>query len=256
MEDIGVNTILSLDVQSDQQLTIEPLFPIPPLPSSKSSKSKKPSGPFVRVEKGKSNKILYSIVNVSKKLEDEKDLKKGKNWNQLESRSAAIWKRPYSVINASKKKLIEISQPLDGSFNQNSNWICVFCKQPSHYKGLGDLFGPYFITVDKKLNTSLTDVSDCKSSDTESNDRLKGNKIESNKRKKTDNSDFSDKKSFHPTTLATDSNELNELTKENTTQQEIWFHEDCIVWSNGVYLVGNLIRNMEDVVKDCLETVF
>ena len=25
-------------------------------------------------------------------------------------------------------------------------WICVFCHQGSHHSGLGDLFGPYFVT--------------------------------------------------------------------------------------------------------------
>ena len=29
--------------------------------------------------------------------------------------------------------------------NVDESWICVFCRKPSHYGGLGDLFGPYFI---------------------------------------------------------------------------------------------------------------
>jgi len=258
VEDIGVNTILSLDVQCDQQLTVGPLFPVFPLPSAKSAKSKKSGGPFVRVEKGKSNKILYSIVNVSKKLEDEKDYKKGKNCNQMEARLASLMRRPTSMLNASKKKMIEISQRLEKSNVQDSSWVCIFCKEPSHHKGLGDLFGPYFITIDKKLSSNLTDTTDNKSmGSSELADRLKGNKNESDKRRRSDNSDSSDKKSSRSGTNTSELTESSEMAKENTTQQqkEIWFHEDCLVWSNGVYLIGNSIRNMEEVVKDCLDTV-
>jgi hypothetical protein len=32
--------------------------------------------------------------------------------------------------------------------NADESWTCVFCKRPSHYKGLGDLFGPYFVSKD------------------------------------------------------------------------------------------------------------
>jgi len=155
-------------------------------------------------------------------------------------------------------KMIEISQRLEKSNVQDSSWVCIFCKEPSHHKGLGDLFGPYFITIDKKLSSNLTDTTDNKSmGSSELADRLKGNKNESDKRRRSDNSDSSDKKSSRSGTNTSELTESSEMAKENTTQQqkEIWFHEDCLVWSNGVYLIGNSIRNMEEVVKDCLDTV-
>ena len=29
--------------------------------------------------------------------------------------------------------------------NLDPTWCCFFCHKPSHYKGLGDLFGPYYV---------------------------------------------------------------------------------------------------------------
>ncbi len=28
----------------------------------------------------------------------------------------------------------------------DTSWVCIFCQRSSHYHGLGDLFGPYFVT--------------------------------------------------------------------------------------------------------------
>ena len=38
--------------------------------------------------------------------------------------------------------------------NFDESWVCVFCRQPPHHNGLGDLFGPYYVptTQWKKLN--------------------------------------------------------------------------------------------------------
>lgn len=30
----------------------------------------------------------------------------------------------------------------------DERWICVFCKRSSHFQGMGDLFGPYFVSKD------------------------------------------------------------------------------------------------------------
>ncbi len=30
--------------------------------------------------------------------------------------------------------------------NFDPTWVCIFCKKCSHYRGLGDLFGPYYVS--------------------------------------------------------------------------------------------------------------
>lgn len=38
----------------------------------------------------------------------------------------------------------------------------------------------------------------------------------------------------------------------NSSGKEIWIHEDCLIWSDGVHLVGNKIRAMDEVIRDSL----
>lgn len=40
----------------------------------------------------------------------------------------------------------------------DSSWICVFCKQGPHKKGLGDLFGPYIVSIDCEEYQSAVDA--------------------------------------------------------------------------------------------------
>ena len=35
------------------------------------------------------------------------------------------------------------------SRNIDQTWVCVFCHKTSHFRGLGDLFGPYWVKADK-----------------------------------------------------------------------------------------------------------
>lgn len=39
------------------------------------------------------------------------------------------------------------------------------------------------------------------------------------------------------------------LLNHNYAVREIWIHEDCLVWSEGVHLVGNKILKMEETIK-------
>uniref|UniRef100_A0A6G1SEI8 Retinoic acid-induced protein 1 n=2 Tax=Aceria tosichella TaxID=561515 RepID=A0A6G1SEI8_9ACAR len=39
------------------------------------------------------------------------------------------------------------------------------------------------------------------------------------------------------------------LLNHSYAVKEIWIHEDCLVWSEGVHLVGNKILKMEETIK-------
>jgi hypothetical protein len=45
----------------------------------------------------------------------------------------------------------------------DESWACVFCKRPSHFQGLGDLFGPYFAS--KEVISSVSQRSPSKNKD-------------------------------------------------------------------------------------------
>jgi len=107
-------------------------------------------------------------------------------------------------------------------------WICVFCQQPPHHRGMGDLFGPYHVSVDNKQNSA--------SSPTQSQSKIKSPppKKLTGKRK---------------------SSEVEKAQESVEQQQEVWFHEDCIAWSSGVYLIGVRIKNVDEVVKEANETI-
>lgn len=101
------------------------------------------------------------------------------------------------------------------SQNDFDSWVCVLCGKICHYRGLGDLYGPYNI-----------DFSQFAQSET--------NKVANGKQ-------FAPKKSKYS------------LLNHNYAMKEVWIHEDCLVWSEGVRLIGRRIVAMEDVIKASLK---
>lgn len=103
----------------------------------------------------------------------------------------------------------QLQQPPPNQQQQtnNAHWVCVLCRKICHYRGLGDLYGPYHI--------DFSETSDkCKT--------------------------ITPKKSKYS------------LLNHNYAVREVWIHEDCLVWSEGVHLVGKKILKMEEVIKASL----
>lgn len=170
---------------------------------NQTNRKKKLTGPYVHVAKAKGgSKLTYTIVNATKKLDDDKD--GAKRGSSACNRNLSVGGQnhygvgnhlPKNSLNMSATKKHSVSTDSE-SILKDSSWICIFCQQRPHYKAMGDLFGPYYIPV-----------------------------------------------------------ENNSAVNNQVNQREVWFHEDCLVWSNGVYLVGHRIRNIEEVIKDCYENV-
>lgn len=94
----------------------------------------------------------------------------------------------------------------------DDSWTCVFCHKICHYRGLGDLFGPY--------NIDFSEISEkCKNSNTSNNVQI------------------------------TPKRSKYSLLNHNYAVKEVWMHEDCLVWSEGIHLVGKKIIKLEDVIK-------
>lgn len=103
-----------------------------------------------------------------------------------------------------------------------TNWVCQLCHKHSSFKFLGDLFGPYF---------------------------CEGN-IPSSSPQDTPNSDLKKHKQKIVTNL--DVGDLQQKTKKRTNladlsrSEEVWVHEDCIAWADGVLLIGQKIYGLEE----------
>lgn len=112
-----------------------------------------------------------------------------------------------------------------------TNWVCQLCHKHSSFKFLGDLFGPYF---------------------------CEGN-IPSSSPQDTPNSDLKKHKQKIVTNL--DVGDLQQKTKKRTNladlsrSEEVWVHEDCIAWADGVLLIGQKIYGLEEATAIASTTV-
>ncbi len=277
-EEIGINTTVSIDAHGfDELAVVNPIKQV-----SGSSKRKKVTGPFIRMEKLRGRKAtVYSIVNASTKQEDEKDVK---SKTHAITESTKHMRRP-SLIGASKKVVSTLSPHYDLN-TRDKTWICALCHKGPHFKGLGDLYGPYYITAEEKIKanpscaTTATNITTPSSSSSntaynsidETINAVVANELPSNekrlknsseRRRKSDTSDDGNTKrqkqiSKTATPVSTSQSpevESSHPHSQNNTPTEVWIHEDCIVWSSGAYLVGHRVRNLEEIVIESNENV-
>jgi len=116
------------------------------------------------------------------------------------------------------------------SRNLDQSWVCVFCHKTSHFRGLGDLFGPYWLPagIVKTPQKLLKDSQNSESS-------RKGGR----KRRKSDISEIS----------------VEAPPTEDNSKTEIWFHEDCFIWIPNTFLVGGRIVGLEEGVEQCQDLI-
>ena len=256
-EEIGINTSVSIDAHGFDQLTV-----VNPL--KQMAKRKKTVGPFIRMEKTKGGLTTsYEIVNTSSKPEDEKDIKTKTQLTKTESLKHHI-RRP-SLLVSSKKTISNLSSSYDIN-SADKTWVCALCHNGPHFKGLGDLFGPYFVALDDKnkaQTTSTSATSAPNASNTRSHtslmdsidktiDSVLGCEPKAAKRGRKRKSESSDSR---PKLSAGLSNDDTEACHPQTNATEVWVHEDCLVWSNNVYLIGHRIKNLEEVIIESTENV-
>lgn len=175
------------------------------------TKAQEDLGPFIRVETDRlSNTSVYTISDFSK------DLLRDPSSPRSPGRH-----RPANRFN---------HQSAMSDLTSNS-WVCVFCKLAPHYEGLGDLYGPYYISCpsSKARGSSSQGASGNESGVVAGACDSKRAKVDS------------------PCNNSKDA--VDELSVE------IWFHGVCISWSSGVYLLGSRLQNMEEIVRDSAESV-
>ncbi|XP_071963731.1 uncharacterized protein [Antedon mediterranea] len=164
-------------------------------------------------------------------------------------------------------------------------WLCALCGKPANVSGLGDLYGPYYPEGFKppkrcaqeeqnKSNsgkqTSKAKISkvSSKSSNSKNSQRRKSSTdkdpettpeqtSKNNSKSKTlPLSKLKTSKSVKPPSknASTPSSSGNRRTSSTDTESssildEIWVHEECAVWAQGVYLVGGNIYGLHEAVK-------
>ena len=174
-------------------------------------------GPFVRVEGTVEDPLWTSVINNTtdslERNDEQPDL------DQV-TRVAGFG---YTLTTLSKNY---------NPKNFDESWICVFCRQPSHYNGLGDLFGPYYIPISqwKKLNLPSPEKAN---KDLASSFILGGSDQAGAKAKRK---------------LQQQKKKVDSPVKK-TDQSEVWFHEDCVCWMPTVRLVGAQLLGLSEAIR-------
>ena len=193
-------------------------------PSRQESGLLKFEGPFVHVGDEGANNVVNSPADSLKSPGRYKGI------SDLENR------RKTQTLTAS------YSSTLSANYDARApdpRWVCVFCKKSSHFEGLGDLFGPYFVpsgclsTYYQQLVNSPEGSSpraDLASS------FIAGGGGKKKKKRQNSGGKNSPKKESGP------------------SQTEVWFHEDCLVWLPDVSLIGHRIIGLESALSSA-ETV-
>ncbi|KRT84846.1 hypothetical protein AMK59_889 [Oryctes borbonicus] len=223
--------------------------------SGSNTSSVKSKGPFIQIKGPRDSPISVSIVNTPVEDDTEKKSSKSKKFHDDSEYRHKVRSKGLHCSTLSNKYDAQ---------TKDVSWICVFCKRgphstdpnvlgPSSFSAQvlppGDLFGPYVITsncpeyerrlddpYDKQFKSKkIARVLDASSSNVQT--KVTGKK---SKRKHSESD-----RSFSEM----DVNDPNlGITETGDKTFEIWVHEDCVVWSPGVYLVGPKIIGLEEAV--------
>jgi len=189
-------------------------------------------GPIVRLYGSKDSPTSCSVVCGARDAEDE---------------TSARLKQKHVVLNSS-------CYPTSFQLQDSVPWKCVFCQQGSSYRTLGDLFGPYYAKSD---SSGKSDDVVCQSSPSKSRSRSAKQSPESGFTTVSKNSKRRRQllQKYVPS-VARKSPKKSTRSPDKGVPSEIWLHEDCAVWTNGICLspTGQLC-GLEAAVTVSLQTV-
>ncbi|XP_039980054.1 transcription factor 20-like isoform X2 [Xiphias gladius] len=121
---------------------------------------------------------------------------------------------------------------------------CCLCSQTATVMGLGDLHGPYY---------PVSPSADCQNCKTEQKEEVNlHGLVNSHSVNSSDGGCDGRDPSAVKSLLDSDS---NSLPKVPPRLDECWIHEDCGIWSAGVFLVRGKLYGLEEAARLALETV-
>ncbi|KAM4534575.1 uncharacterized protein V3H82_024489 [Fundulus diaphanus] len=188
---------------------------------AKDKKERKAAGfcPFVHMEQQ-----LCRVVNYQ---EEEGTLRSSKAWPAA-SKSLSGFVPCTSCFQLGRPNA-ESSRP--------DQMLCCLCGWTANTMGLGDLHGPYYAAV------SPLDGQTCKTEQSEDSQKISnGHSVNSSE----------DDCAPDQTLLRSD---RVSPTKVPPCPNECWIHEDCGIWSAGVFLVRGKLYGLEEAARIAQETI-
>ncbi|KAG8222511.1 hypothetical protein J437_LFUL004547 [Ladona fulva] len=218
---------------------------------------KQPRGPYIRVEGPRDGPRRVTVVNVGTRgigalgEDDEGGDRSGVRargrGRKLGVSGAKVTKDGSCKVGAraAVQSGADASQP-------DRSWVCVFCRHGSHYGGLGDLFGPYFIGKDPPEDEAADDFDRSDRLDSE-NGGDNGNKLGKGRRA-SGTVEKPGKKSKRrwsvtcssPGSLDGAATPVSPNESESAERLEVWMHEECAVWAAGLYQIGSRIVGLQE----------
>ena len=184
--------------------------------------------PFIRVQGKQSTPSSVSVFNLP-----PADTKESKSSSKTKHAANISAPTTIQITNFSSDK----SVMLPSTKTTDSSWVCALCGKRSSYRFLGDLFGPYYL---ESHLPSLTKYPG------------EGGKKDS-KQATTSPPDVQNPHNTRRKSLALHHSSSVEETV--TIPREVWVHEDCVMWSSGVYMVGSRMYGLEEALKATTATV-
>ncbi|XP_018323628.1 uncharacterized protein CG5098-like isoform X1 [Agrilus planipennis] len=227
--------------------------------SNSNASSSKSRGPFIQIRGPRDSPLSISVINAPSNEEDaEKKAHKNKKYHDDSEYRHKVQSRGLHCSTLSTKYDAQ---------TRDATWICAFCKRGPHATDPtlpgpspftlsdanvpppGDLFGPYIITsnspeferrIDDPFDKQFRSKKVARAVDAISASTSKGISKKS-KRKHTDSTE----------NFVDSGNVTLGITETKDRTYEVWMHEDCVVWSPGVYLVGSKIVGLEEAIWTC-----
>ncbi|XP_023016350.2 uncharacterized protein isoform X1 [Leptinotarsa decemlineata] len=214
--------------------------------SGSNTSSTKSKGPFIQIRGNRDSPLSVNVVNTINEEDGERRLPKAKKFHDdVEYRHKVRSKGLHCST---------LSNKYDAQ-TKDVSWICAFCKRGPHASELsgptsnrdvippGDLFGPYFITTQcPEFERRLDDPYDKQFKSKKISRALEESAAKGfgkkSKRKHSDIDGLSE----------SESDIYLGITETGNKNYEVWAHEDCIVWSPGIYLIGPKIAGLEEAV--------
>jgi len=152
-------------------------------------------------------------------------------------------------VDASSRQRIGGGLPLESSCHppslkllDNVPWVCVLCGHGSTYRGLGDLFGPYYPSRLAPSSFRAVDIPSC---DKQVSPNL-GERLSPQKKSA---------KASQPTTTRGCSKRVLSPVKDYVLPPEMWVHMECALWTTGVYVAGGRLQGLQESAVIASKTV-
>ncbi|XP_013402817.1 uncharacterized protein LOC106168333 [Lingula anatina] len=145
--------------------------------------------------------------------------------DKLTAKSSKRQKTVAAVVNSEAvRTLTEKAAIIPSSVCAPTDWICALCGKGTHHDGLGDLYGPYY---------------------PEGAAPEEEPKPPKHRKRRDSNASVESK----------EMKRRKSISKDSIGYKDYWFHEDCITWCDGVYLLGNKVHGLEDVLSIAAHTM-